>query len=74
MQYEEGQTFKTNRPTKFFEGYEDLETGASFSIKTVTEKVEYPYLVHFSNGYEIVLTEQEIEELTVTKENNLQEK
>lgn len=74
MRYEEGQTFKTNRPTQFIEGYDDLGTGASFSIKTVVEEAEYPYLVHFSNGYEIVLTEQEIEELTVTKEECLQEK
>lgn len=70
LKYEVGQEFKTNRVTKFPNGYgEDLPKGATFKITYTLEedehgKLEHPYLVRFENGYEIAINDENIEELT----------
>lgn len=69
LKYAVGQEFATNRPTKFHGEYENLDTGAIFKIRIASDmceygKLDYPYLVRFSNGFEISLDEKDIEGLT----------
>lgn len=63
MKYEPEQNFEINQEVKCPEGYDELEVGATFTIKTVSQYADYPYLVKFENGYETVLKEKEIDEL-----------